>query len=87
MRSFSDSQSSLIVLSGEGRCHEDFQYLVSVSTRLGNLRNASIRYRLLQFKYVRPLIGMHVLAAGNGAVISEERHEHSPINSLAHQKS
>ena len=84
MSSFSDSQSSLIVLSVEGRCHGDFQYLVPVSTRLGNLRNASIRYRLLQFKHVRPLAEMHVLAAGNGAFISEELHEHSPINSLAH---
>ena len=84
MGSFSASPSPLIVFLGEWRCQGDSQYLVSVSTRLGNLRKASIRYLLLQFKYVRPFAGMHVLAAGNGAVISEERHEHSPINSLSH---
>jgi len=41
---------------------------------------------LLQFYHVRPL-GMHVLAAGNGAVTLEECYEHSPLNPLATSKS
>ena len=75
------------MLSGEGDLTQTSNILVYVATWLGDLRKVKIWYRLLQFKYVRPLNGMHVLATGNGAVISEERHEHSPINSLAHQKS
>ena len=58
-----------------------------LTIQLGNFTNTIIRYLLLPFYCVRPFFGMHVLAAGNGAVISEEPYEHSPINSLAYQKS
>ena len=87
MTSFSNSQSSLIMLSGEGDLTQTSNILVYVATWLGDLRKVKIWYRLLQFKYVCPFAGMHVLAAGNGAVTSEERYEHSPIDSLIYQKS
>ncbi len=54
---------------------------------LGVFTGDGILYLLLPFQHVRPLVGMHVLVAGNGAAISEKRYEHASINSFAYEKS